>query len=193
MINFISNLRKKNKGFTLLELMVVIGVLAILMLAAVPYFLGAQQDAEVNNSLRDAKTLEDAAMQEYVDPNVEEWTDGIADGDTAVSFDYEGDVVEDFGLEEEPQDFYAIEESLKEDNTQRIYNALENYGIATDGAYEGYVFILEPEEDSDGVLHIHPDFNNDVEENGEQDPEETKENVTVEEDKEKEVDFELRQ
>ena len=156
MFNFISKLRKKNKGFTLLELMVVIGVLAILMLAAVPYFLGAQQDAEVNNALRDAKVLEDAAMQEFVKPSVDGWEDGIATSDE-VNFDEEVDF-DELDIEEQPT-VYEIDENLEDARTQRIYNELEEYGIVTSGDLEGHVFLLEPAEDSDGRLHIHPDFN----------------------------------
>ena len=73
MINLFNSF-KSNKGFTLLELMVVIGVLAILMLAAVPYYLGQQKDAEVNNAFRDIKTLEETIMRDYISPDTDSWT-----------------------------------------------------------------------------------------------------------------------
>ena len=89
---------KKNKGFTLLELMVVIGVLAILMLAAIPYFLGMQQDAEASNAFRDIKALEGAVMQEYVDHGTDNWADGIADDEIKFKNGYS---LSDFGFNNE--------------------------------------------------------------------------------------------
>ena len=139
-----------------MELMVVIGILAILMLAAIPYYLGQQQDAEVNNMLRDTKTIEDAAMRKYVSPSTDGWQDDIARDEEA---EFEGDL-SDFGLEGEGSNLYSLHDSLMGD-IQRLYNrgGLEGYGIFIDGLYEGYVIALEPLEDSDGVNWIHPEHN----------------------------------
>ena len=145
---------KSNKGFTLLELMVVIGVLAILMLAAVPYFLGAQQDAEASNALRDAKTLEDTAMQEYVSPSTQEWTDGIAEEGEAEGIEWD---TEELGLEGMKELDPVLMNSV-----QRLYNELEDYFIVTDGKYEGYVFLKESVRNSDGTEYVHPDYNIEV-------------------------------
>ena len=161
-----------NRGFTLLELMVVVGVLAILMLAAVPYFLGAQEDAEANNALRDVKTLEDAAMQEYVKPGVDGW-DEMTNETAEFDFeDAEADNLDAFGVDisdGSDGDLYTFDEDFVDANVQRLYNddELEGYGLVVGGEYEGYVFILEPVNDSDGVEHIHLDFSYDPDENGE--------------------------
>ena len=137
-----------NEGFTLLELMVTIGVLAILMIVAVPFFLNSQRDAEVSNALRDAKVLEDAAIIEYTNPHVRSWTDGIAEEGEAEDIKWDTETLDLEGKKEFEQTFI--------ENTQRLYNSLGNYFIVTKGEYEGYVFLKNPAIDSDGNKHVHP-------------------------------------
>ncbi len=170
MIKYFSKL-KRSEGFTLLELMVVIGILAIMMLAAVPSYLGHQQDAEVNNVMRDTKTLEDAAMNYLIDVGNDDWPvcdeNDIGEGDfEEVSYydDEEGFEIEEGVLEHE--NMRAICQTVQDELTQRLYNDLYDedgnpeYALIYDvDGYEGYVVTLNPVDDSDGYYHIHPDIN----------------------------------
>lgn len=52
---------KKRKGFTLIELIVVIAILAILMLIAVPRFSGTQETAKTRSCQATQRTIESAA------------------------------------------------------------------------------------------------------------------------------------
>ena len=153
---------KSQKGFTLLELMVVIGILAIMMLAAVPAYLGHQQDTEVNNVMRDTKTLEDAAMGEFVKPSTDGWEDGIVSTDDATwDFEVDGDPVDltDFDGDLDDAELYEIEEDVLTDNVQRIYGDLSDYAIfGSEADNSGEVISLDPVEDSEGVFHIHPSY-----------------------------------
>jgi len=65
---FRKNLDRKERGFTLIELVVVLAIIAILIAAAVPLYLGARKKAykaEADNALQELKTLEWAYYQQY--------------------------------------------------------------------------------------------------------------------------------
>jgi prepilin-type N-terminal cleavage/methylation domain-containing protein len=60
--------RKREVGFTLIELVVVLAIIGILLALAVPRYLGARKKAygaEANNILEEIKTLEWAYFQQY--------------------------------------------------------------------------------------------------------------------------------
>lgn len=54
---------RSKKGFTIIELIVVMAVIAILVTMGVPRFLGYTRDAEVTGMKADIKILETAALQ----------------------------------------------------------------------------------------------------------------------------------
>lgn len=68
---------KNKKGFTLIELIVVIAVIGILVLLAAPKFLGYTQDANVSAMEADAKVLSNAALVYNVE-NDNTWPAGLA-------------------------------------------------------------------------------------------------------------------
>jgi prepilin-type N-terminal cleavage/methylation domain-containing protein len=61
-------LSRKEHGFTLIELVVVLAIIGILIAAAVPLYLGARlkaYKAEASNALQEMKTMEWAYYQQY--------------------------------------------------------------------------------------------------------------------------------
>lgn len=52
--------KKKKKGFTLIELIIVIAIIAILAAIAVPKFMNVTKDAKVKADIANAKTIESA-------------------------------------------------------------------------------------------------------------------------------------
>ncbi|GAA0077217.1 hypothetical protein UT300005_15950 [Clostridium sp. CTA-5] len=53
--------KKKKKGFTLVELIIVIAIIAILAAIAIPKFGQVRQDAKVSNDIATAKNIQSAA------------------------------------------------------------------------------------------------------------------------------------
>jgi type IV pilus assembly protein PilA len=64
---------KKKKGFTLIELIIVVAILGILALIAIPRFGNAQKNAKIKSDISNAKIIADAVT----------WV--IADGGTVKS------------------------------------------------------------------------------------------------------------
>lgn len=65
---FRKTLKRKEHGFTLIELVVVLAILGILIALAVPRYLAARKKAykaEADNILQETKTLEWAYYQQY--------------------------------------------------------------------------------------------------------------------------------
>jgi type IV pilus assembly protein PilA len=55
-----ATLKKKKKGFTLIELIIVIAIIAILAALAIPRFSNIKKDANLKADLSNAKTIESA-------------------------------------------------------------------------------------------------------------------------------------
>lgn len=63
---------KKNKGFTLVELMVVVAVIAILAAIAMPQFMSAADKAKSAKEQADIQTITNAAQLYMIDKSVNE-------------------------------------------------------------------------------------------------------------------------
>lgn len=68
---------KKKRGFTIIELVVVMAVLAILVALGAPRYIGYTKDAQVTSQASDAKIIENAAYQ-YALGNDDAWPVGEA-------------------------------------------------------------------------------------------------------------------
>lgn len=58
------NLKKKKKGFTLIELIIVIAIIAIISAIAIPKLLNSKDDANKKADMANAKTIANAAAVE---------------------------------------------------------------------------------------------------------------------------------
>ncbi|HHD2751975.1 TPA: prepilin-type N-terminal cleavage/methylation domain-containing protein [Clostridium perfringens] len=81
------NKRSKKKGFTLIELIIVIAIIAILAAIAIPNFLAIQRKAKVNADIATAKNIYDATSalitegaQEFTMPKYNIDEDGKVNG-----------------------------------------------------------------------------------------------------------------
>lgn len=118
---------RNNKAFTLIELIVVVGIIGILVGIASPRFTGFTKDASVSAMLADTKVLEDAAMVHKIEEG--EWpTDGIAKLSPELEAIISGETAK------------KISKSVKEKDIQNLKGKLSDYAIITSsGEYEGYV------------------------------------------------------
>lgn len=81
----IINSRKKHAGFTLVEIMIVVAIIALLAAIAVPGFLRARKRSQASKVLNDLRMI-DAAVDQYAietskktgDPcNIADWTNYV--------------------------------------------------------------------------------------------------------------------
>ena len=136
MVNKLKDVRaklKNSKGFTLIEMLVVVAIIGILVLVAVPRYVGYTKDANVATMQADVRVLESAALVNSIDE--EGWpVTGvpITTGD-AVTF------VKD---KEPVSEVKAIDEAAIKDQIHSLKNNVAEYGIITKGKYEGKVIHL---------------------------------------------------
>lgn len=152
MVNKLKDVRaklKNSKGFTLIEMLVVIAIIGILVLLAVPSYLGYTKDANVATMRADVRVLESAALVSNIDG--EGWPvtgDPITTGD-AVTF------VKGKNPEAEVK---AINKAAIEDQIQSLKNDVAEYGIITKGKYEGKVVHLDGVEGRDKAENFGADL-----------------------------------
>ena len=107
-------LRKKSKGFTLIELMIVVAIIAILAAIAIPQYKKFQlkaKTAEAKTNLGAIRTAEEAYAAEndvYVlaavypdaaDSEKNAWTSGSAPGFDSIGFEPAGEVRYSYGVD----------------------------------------------------------------------------------------------
>lgn len=131
MNKLMNKVRKNKKGFTLIELIVVITILGILVLLAAPRFLGYTKDAKVATMQADAKVLSNAALVYNIEKGV--WP--VVDEETVIATIKIGQGAEEF-------DVVAIDKNKLSDQVQSLKGKYEEYGIviAKDNPREGEIF-----------------------------------------------------
>lgn len=80
------NKRPKKKGFTLIELIIVIAIIAILAAIAIPNFLAIQRKAKVNADIATAKNIYDATAVMITDGQVHMPTGAGKDTGFSINF-----------------------------------------------------------------------------------------------------------
>ena len=148
MVNKLKDVRaklKNSKGFTLIEMLVVVAIIGILVLLALPSYLGYTKDANVATMQADIRVLESAALVSNIDGAgwpvtgnaLEATSAGVAQAKEA---DAEAVVK-------------AIDEADIKNQVQSLKNDVADYGIITSGENEGKVIYLAGEEDRKGDIH----------------------------------------
>jgi prepilin-type N-terminal cleavage/methylation domain-containing protein len=72
----LSKLNKKRGGFTLVEIMIVVAIIALLAAIAVPGFLRARKRSQASKVLNDLRLI-DAAVDQYAIENNKATTNGV--------------------------------------------------------------------------------------------------------------------
>lgn len=136
MVNKLKGVRAKlrnSKGFTLIEMLVVVAIIGILVLLAVPRYVGYTKDANVATMQADVRVLESAALVSSIDE--EGWP---VTGDPITT----GDAVTFVKGEDPVSEVKAIDKAAIEDHYQSLKNNVAEYGIITKGKFEGKVIHL---------------------------------------------------
>lgn len=87
------NLKKRKKGFTLIELIIVIAIIAIIAAIAIPKLLQSKADANTKADIANAKTIANAYINAVADDKIVPTSIG-AGGKTVSLADSDADVAE---------------------------------------------------------------------------------------------------
>lgn len=126
----------KNQGFTLIELIVVMAIIAVLVLLAAPRFLGYTKDAKVAVVAQDTKVLSDASEMYRI--NNGKWpiqNNSISDA-----------IVLGIGGIDE---IFPLNKELVSEEVKSIAGDFDDYGLVTKGEYRGKVFRLNGVKDKE--------------------------------------------
>ena len=90
MLNNLKN--KKKKGFTLIELIIVIAIIAILAAVAIPKFSSISKDAKIKSDIANAKTISNAVSALIADGKID--TPSAEGGIKIIKEDATGDALD---------------------------------------------------------------------------------------------------
>lgn len=144
MNKLMNKVRKNKKGFTIIELIVVIAILGILVLLAAPRFLGYTKNAKVATMQADAKVLANAALIYHIE-NEGEWP---AKDETVIATIKQG-TTEEFNV-------VAIDKDKIANQIQSLKGKYEEYGIVIDkdNPREGEIFHIGEYDKASGEVII---------------------------------------
>lgn len=127
----------ENNGFTLIELIVVMAIIAILVLLAAPSFLGYTKDAKVTAMKQDTKVLSNAAELYHIENESWPATNKLAEHNIG-------------GVDK----LYILEHTALDDSVKNIEGDYDDYGISISGESEGEIYHLSGIDDKNGVSHF---------------------------------------
>lgn len=146
-------LLKNNKGFSLIELIVVMAVMAVLVLIAAPKYLNYTKDAQATAMQADARVLSDAALQYEIKhdgawPATEEAFDVAVDnedlaGVLTAAYKDAGGTAADAAAVVEASGFKKLDADALSNYVKRTKNGIDTYFIGTEGKLAGEVFHKE--------------------------------------------------
>lgn len=119
--------RNNENGFTLIELIVVMAIIAILVLLAAPSFLNHTKDAKVTALQQDTKVLSDAVEMYHTEND--EWP---IEESKEITFGVGG-----------IDALYALDEAALEGKIKNIEGDYTDYALSTEGKYAGEVFHID--------------------------------------------------
>lgn len=158
---------RNRKGFSLIELIVVMAVMAILVLLAAPRFLGYTKDAKVSAMQADTKVLSNAALQYNI--KTEAWPVGTTEATVELTSDLGEAIIDALnitdgeadGLADELADLniYEFDPIAEVDGIEfsslvkNTKEPMDTYYLITAGEFAGEVFYLTTLQDSTGNWH----------------------------------------
>lgn len=155
-------LKENNKGFTLIELVVVMMIIGILVLLAAPRFLSYVKDANVTALQADVKTLSDAAVIYNIsegggDSYPIDSTSNVVNT-TSIEDILEGTIKKITGEKVTDLKNLGLKKLDKGKLTNYIRNTknpIDDYVLATEGPLAGEVFYTKVLENGNGDKYVH--------------------------------------